>query len=310
MNPIDKVVAVWDATIERSRAKSPGFDHVWQARGRYQSMYGPRLAAAIAYYGFFAAFAVGLLGYSILGYVLGNNQAAVNTVDEYLKQNLPFLNPGAIQHARNTVAIIGLLGLLFAGIGWIDSMRSSQRAMWGLRQSPGNFVVRWLVDLGILVGLGLLLGLGLYASSGVQELAGLLLRAVGAPTRAVGLTRYLISDVLSLALNLLMSAGLLIAVPRLWASPNRMVGPTILVGVGLTMLTTLGRFYIAHTERNPAYQVAGTAVGLLLFLNLFSQLLLFASAVAATSPRGRVRDLAGGHDDDSAGRVESSATRV
>lgn len=298
MNPVSKAVAAWDAAIERSRAKSQGFDHVWQARERYQSMFGPRLAAAIAYYGFFAAFAVGLLGYSILGYVLGNNMAAVQTVDLYLRTNLPFLNPAKIQAARNTVAVIGLLGLLFAGIGWIDSMRSAQRAMWGLQQHPGNFIVRWLVDLGILVGLGGLLGLGLYASNGVQELVGLALREVGAPGGTVRLTREWVADALSLSLNLVMSAALLVAVPRLWATPNRMVGPTILVGVGLTMLTTLGRLYIAHTERNPAYQVAGTAVGLLLFLNLFSQLLLFGSAVAATSPRGRVRDLAGGRRNE------------
>jgi len=298
VNPIDRAVAAWDSAIDRSRAKSPGFDHVWQARGRYQSMYGPRLAAAIAYYGFFAAFAVGLLGYSILGFVLGNNTAVVGTVDLYLQRNLPFLNPSAIQAARNTVAVIGLLGLLFAGIGWIDSMRSSQRAMWGLQQHPGNFVVRWLVDLAILLGLGVLLGLGLYASSGLEELVGLALGAVGAPTGTVRLAQDWLGYALNLALNLLMSAGLLIAVPRLWASPNRMVGPTILVGVGLTMLTTIGRLYIAHTERNPAYKVAGAAVGLLLFLNLFSQLLLFGSAVAATSPRGRVRDLAGGRRDD------------
>jgi len=298
VNPIDRAVAAWDSAIDRSRAKSPGFDHVWQARGRYQSMYGPRLAAAIAYYGFFAAFAVGLLGYSILGFVLGNNTAVVGTVDLYLQRNLPFLNPSAIQAARNTVAVIGLLGLLFAGIGWIDSMRSSQRAMWGLQQHPGNFVVRWLVDLAILLGLGVLLGLGLYASSGLEELVGLALGAVGAPTGTVRLAQDWLGYALNLALNLLMSAGLLIAVPRLWASPNRMVGPTILVGVGLTMLTTIGRLYIAHTERNPAYKVAGAAVGLLLFLNLFSQLLLFGAAVAATSPRGRVRDLAGGRRDD------------
>jgi membrane protein len=294
MNPIDRVVAAWDAAIDRGRARSRRFDHVWQARERYSSLFGPRLAAAIAYYGFFAAFAIGLLGYSVLGFVLGDNRAVLNTVDTYLQRNLPFLNPSAIQSARNTVAVIGVLGLLFAGIGWIDSMRSSQRAMWGLEQHPGNIVIRWLVDFGMLVGLGVVLGVGLWASNLLQDLIGLVLRQVGLPAAAVDTTTAWTGEVLAAALNLLMSAALLILVPRVWVSWYRIVVPMVLVGTGLTFLTTLGRLYIAHTERNPAYRVAGTAVGLLLFLNLFSQLLLFGSALAATGTRGRVRDLAAG----------------
>jgi membrane protein len=294
VNPVDRVVAAWDAAIDQGRSRSSRFDHLWQARGRYSSMFGPRLAAAIAYYGFFAAFAIGLLGYSVLGFVLGDNHAVLDTVDGYLQRNLPFLNPGAIQSARNAVAVIGVLGLLFAGIGWIDSMRSSQRAMWGLEQHPGNVVIRRLVDLGMLVGLGVVLGLGLWASNLLQDLVGLVLREVGMPAGAVNVTRTWTGEVLAAALNLLMSAALLTLVPRVWVSWYRIVVPMVLVGTGLTFLTTLGRLYIAHTERNPAYRVAGTAVGLLLFLNLFSQLLLFGAALAATGTRGRVRDLAAG----------------
>jgi membrane protein len=294
VNPISRAVAAWESTIDRSRERSRGFDHVWQALERYRSMFGARLAAAIAYYGFFAAFAIGLLGYSVLGFVLGGNRAVLETVNGYLRQNLPFLNVAAIQAARNTVAVIGLLGLLFAGIGWVDSMRSSQRAMWGLAQHPGNFVVRWLVDLAMLLGLGVLLGLGLWASSGVQDLMGIALRWLGASSGAVRSAQEWVGEVLSAALNMLMSAGLLLAVPRVWVSWYRIVWSIVLVGTGLTLLTTLGRIYIANTERNPAYQVAGAAVGLLLFLNLFGQVLLFGAALAATSPRGRIRDLAGG----------------
>jgi membrane protein len=294
VNPVDRVVAAWNAAIDRGRSRSSGFDHLWQARERYSSLFGPRLAAAIAYYGFFAAFAIGLLGYSVLGFVLGDNRAVLDTVDGYLQRNLPFLNPGAIQSARNAVAVIGVLGLLFAGIGWVDSMRSSQRAMWGLEQHPGNVVVRRLVDLGILVGLGVVLGLGLWASSLLQDLVGLVLREAGMPAGAVNATRTWTGEVLAAALNLLMSAALLMLVPRVWVSWYRIVVPMVLVGTGLTFLTTLGRLYIAHTERNPAYRVAGTAVGLLLFLNLFSQLLLFGAALAATGTRGRVRDLGAG----------------
>jgi membrane protein len=299
VNPLGRAEAAWHRAISRSRARSYRFDHVWEARERYMTTFGPRLAAAIAYYGFFAAFAIGLLGYSVLGFVLRGDAAVVRTVDAYLAHNLPFLSPSAIQGARKTVAVAGLVTLVFAGIGWIDGMRSSQRAMWGLDQQPGNFVVRRVIDLAMLLGLGLLLAAALWLTTEIRDLARYLLLWLWPGSAAPGqrldnAALGWLGEILTVLVNLLMSVGLLLAVPRLWVSPRRMVGPILLLGVGLTVLTTAGRLYVNHTERNPAYQVAGAAVGLLIFLNLFGQLLLFSAALGAAGRRGRVIDLAGG----------------
>lgn len=292
MNVINRAVALWHRTIESLRARSARFDHIWRARQRYHSVLGPRLAAAIAYYGFFAAFALGLVAYSILGFVLAGNHAVERTVNSWLGQNLPFLDPQTIANARRTVAIVGLFGLVFTGVGWVDGMRSSQRAMWQLDQQPGNVVIRWLVDLAMLVGLGLLLALSLWVTSGINDLAGFFLSRAAADVGTSRTVLRVLGEVLSVLVNLVMSAGLLIAVPRLHVTFKRMLRPTLLVGLGLTGLNTVGRIYVSHTEHNPAYQLAGAAVGLLVFLNLFSQLLLFGAALAATSTRGRIRDLA------------------
>ncbi len=285
MNLIDRVSVAWDTAIARSRARSPRFDHFWRARERYGANFGPRLAAAIAYYGFFAAFALGLVAYSILGYVLAGNQAAVDSVNGWLQHNLPFLNGEQIYRSRTTIGVIGLVGLVFTGVGWIDGMRSSQRAMWNLDQQPGNVFVRRLVDLVMLVGLGLLLALSLWVTSGINDLAGHFL--------GDSFDRWL-GEALSVCVNFLLSASLLIAVPRLRVTVRRILGPIILVGIGLTLLNTVGRIYVTHTENNPAYKLAGAAVGLLLFLDLFSQVLLFGAALGATGKRGAVTDLAAG----------------
>ena len=45
-------------------------DHVVRAVVRYDRADGGRLAAAVTYYSFFAAFSLALLGFAILGYVL------------------------------------------------------------------------------------------------------------------------------------------------------------------------------------------------------------------------------------------------
>ena len=73
---------------------------------------------------------------------------------------------------------------------------------------------------------------------------------------------------------------------------RRLLGPAVLVGVGLELLKTLGRLYVQHTEANPTYQLVAGSVGLLVFLNALNQMVLFAAALTATSTAGRPADLA------------------
>jgi membrane protein len=299
-NLVARLEAAWQTLVRRARAKSRAINLLWLARERYGEVYASRLAAAIAYYGFFAALALGLLAVSILGYVLAGNRAAVAAVNRFLAENIPFLKSSDITNARQTVAIVGAAGLVLAGMGWVNGMSSAQRAVWHLDQEPGNVVVRRLVDLVLLIGLGLLLALSLWVTGGIQLLARDFLTWIS-PAHATATfeatTKTFLSvlgQVLSFLVNLVVAAALLAAVPRLRITPRRLLPPVLLVAVGFTLLSTVGRVLIGHTERNPAYQVAGWAVGLLVSINLFSQLLLFGAALAASSTRGRVVDLAAG----------------
>jgi len=60
------------------------------------------------------------------------------------------------------------------------------------------------------------------------------------------------------------------------------------VAGGFELLKTLGRLYVQRTQANPTYQVVAGAVGLLVFLNVVNQLILFAAALAATATTGQV----------------------
>src|SRR5689334_24021022 len=108
------------------RHRSRIFDHVSKAVLRYTEEQGGRLAAAIAYYGFFAVFALLLIGYSIFGILLDNNDDLFDIVREFLAQNLPFLNLQQVLESGRTVGVIGLVGLVWTGLGWVDAIRSSQ----------------------------------------------------------------------------------------------------------------------------------------------------------------------------------------
>ena len=277
-NPFDPVTRWYDRAVERARSRSPRFDHFWRAKERYGTAMGGRLAAAIAYYAYFAAFALAVLAYSILGYALGNSSELKGSVAEYLTMHLPQVQVEQIQGPRGTFAAIGLIGLALTGVGWVEGLRSSQRLIWGLEEQPGNLIIRRLVDLGILVGLGLLLAFSLWIVGGIERLIGMAW----------------IGMILGWLVNLLLAAALLAAVPRLRMAPRRLLPPALLVAFGVSLLTTVGQVIVRRTEHNPAYQFASSVVGLLLFLYLFSQLLLFGAAIAATSRYGRVVDLAAG----------------
>ncbi len=116
-------------------------------------MLAGRCAAALAYYSFFALFAIGLLAYSVFGFLLSFNLDLFDAVRHYLSQNMQIIDPNAILDSRGRVGLIGLVGLIFSGIGWVEAIRSSQRLIWNVEQQPGNVIVRRLVDLGVLLGI-------------------------------------------------------------------------------------------------------------------------------------------------------------
>jgi membrane protein len=111
----------------------------------------------------------------------------------------------------------------------------------------------------------------------------------GAPARWLLATLGL---VLGIGVNTLLSTAVLTALPRLRMPLRRVLGPALLVAGGLELLKTLGRLYVQRTEANPTYQVVTGAVGLLVFLNVVNQLVLFAATLTATSTAGQVTDLA------------------
>lgn len=286
---VNVVVRTWTGAVRSLRAarrRFPGFDHFCRAIELYVDMLAGRLAAAIAYYGFFAVFAIGLLGYSAFGFVLRRSVDIRDVVNDFLRQNLPFLEMDQIDQSSGTVGVVGLVVLVITGIGWVEAIRSSQRLLYGFEQQPGYIGLRQLVDLVVLVGVFLLLGLSVVAVGALEALLRRLVGGVLPPALAV------LSVLLTVVINMVLATALLVAVPRLKMPLRRLAAPVLVVAIGITLLNTAGNVWVVRTERNPAYTVVAGAVGLLVYLYLLNQLLLFGAALAATSRHGKVVDLA------------------
>jgi membrane protein len=305
---LDRLEAGFDRLVAAARHRSRIFDHGWRAQQRYFDMDAGRLAAATAYYGFFAVFAMAVVAFFIVGRVLGGNKAVVDRVQVYLQANLPQLHSDEIFAGSQQIGLIALVGLVVAGVGWVENLRSSQRALWQLQEHPGNPIVRWLVDLGVLVALGLLLIISIGIFAGVQELLYWLAGEDAQDPVRVALRGT--STLLSGVVDLILGAALLAGVPRLRMSLRRLLPSALLFAIGLGLLKTLGKLYITRTEHNPAYQLVAGTIGLLLYMYLLHQLLLFAAALAATDAHGRVKDLAGGRPRADVRSAERAAELV
>jgi membrane protein len=265
-------------------------EHLGRAFTRYQDAHAGRLAAAVTYYAFFAAFSLGLLGFAILGYVL-DDPKVLESVQTYLAQNLPRLDAQALRDARGTAGLIAFVVLTVAGVLWVDALRSSIRSIWQLNEYPGRFFMRPLIDLVVLAGLGLLLAASLAVSFGAEALLHWLL-----PTMQGRWLLTVATFLLGIGVNTVLSVAVLTGLPRLRMPLRRVLLPALLIVAGLEVIKTVGRIYLGLAAANPAYQVVTGAVGLLLFLNLLNQVILFAAALTATGTVGTVTDLAKAED--------------
>lgn len=282
MQVVTRVKDRVEHTVTGARERSELVDHAFRTKDRYSEVLGGRLAAAIAYYGFFAMFALAVVAYAVLGFLVDYQVDLQQAVEEYLRDNLPIVEADQITRGRGTAGVFGLIGLVLAGLAWVQALRSSQRLIWGMEQQPGNVILRRGLDVLVLVGLVLLLGVSFALAAGLEHLFS------GLP-----LARQL-GWVLTVGVNMVLAVALLAALPRLRISPRRLLPAAVAIAVGLFLFNTVGQFYFERVQDNPAYAVVATAAGLLVYLYVVHQLVLVAATWAATSRYGRVVDLSVG----------------
>ncbi len=289
VNLAERIEARFDRAVAAVRRRSGFVDHLWRAGERYSDVLGGRLAAAISYYAFFAAYSLGVLAYSIVGRLLGprTETGVAAALSELLEQNLPWVAATARDDGRGEFTTLAALALVVTGVGWIEALRSSMRAVWLLNQHPGHWTLRRLVDLGMLAGLGLLLTLSLLTTSGINRILDWLAPDSGVLPRAIG-------PLFEFVVNLSLAAAMLTGLSRLRLSVSRWLPAALLIAVGIQLLNTVGRLAITHTQQRPAYAAVAGAVGLLIYLFLLNQVILFGTAIAATARYGTAMDLGQG----------------
>ncbi len=276
-------------TVGGVRRRAPWLDHLIRAWSRYQSDRGDRLAASVTYFGFLSFFPLIALAFSVVGFVVDAYPSAQADLTRQINDFLPGLSDKldvtSIGNAKVATGIIGIVGLLLAGLAWIDALREAIRTMWHHNLNAGNFVKKKVVDTGILVGLGLTMAASVAVTGVSTSAMGWLLKAIGLDGSVVANVLLRIAGyALALGVDVALFLFLLVRLPKV-ATPFRQVLKGALLGaVGFEILKAVGSLLVRGATHNPVYGAFAVVVGLLIWINYLSRFTLFVAAWTVTAP--------------------------
>ncbi len=276
-------------TVKRMRQRAPWLDHVIRAWSRYQSDSGDRLAASVTYFGFLSFFPLIALAFSVVGFVVDAYPSAqadlVRQINNFLPGLSNKLDVTTIGHAKVASGIIGLVGLLLAGLGWIDALRQAIRTMWHHNLKTGNFLTKKLIDIGLLAGLGLTMAASVAVTGVSASAMGWFLRAIGLEgSTAANILLRIVGYALAIGVDIALFLFLLTRLPKV-ATPIRQVFKGAVLGaVGFEILKTLGSLLVKSATHNSVYGAFAVVVGLLIWINYLSRFTLFVAAWTVTAP--------------------------
>ena len=281
------------AKITAARQKWPWVDRVMRLNEHYGAVDGNLLAGGITYFGFLSFFPILALAFAVVGYISQVYPGANENLTTAIGQVLPGIvsdgpAPGKIsleeiQGSAAAAGLLGLAGVLYAGLGWVTSLRQGLAAafMEPAEEKP-NFVKGKLTDLAMLVILGVVLIASVGASGAVTGFAGQITEAVGLGGPVGG--------VLLWALAIMAGAGastVLFAVMYMFLAkpslPRRVLwGGAVLAAVGFEALKALAVFIIGSASGSTFTPLA-LSITLLVWINYFSRLAVYGAAWASTT---------------------------
>ncbi|WP_067968667.1 YihY/virulence factor BrkB family protein [Nocardiopsis trehalosi] len=271
-----------------ARRRRPGFDHAVRAYERYADRRGDQLAAAVTYYAFLSFFPLVAIAFAAIGYLAAFEAAARAYLERAIAELLPGIAAGLpveqIADARIGAGIIGVVGLVYSGLGAVAAMREALHQIWLKNVADGpNIVVAKLLDTLVMVVLGAAVLASVALTSVAQAATRWLLGWVGwaDSLAAVAATRVL-GAAIALAVSMLV---FLVLFSRLSGTrrPWRLLWRgALLAAVGFEVLKALGALLISGTLGNPVYASFAVLVGLLVWINIVLRTVLFCAAWTAT----------------------------
>lgn len=286
--------------VAEVRTRRPLVDHAVRMQEHYTAVKASQQAGAVTYFAFLSFFPILALSFFVVGWIAKVYPAAKRDLRHAINGLLPHLvgpKPGQIQlqdfeSAAAAVGLIGLAVLFYSGLGWLSAMRDALIIVFELpaKEQP-NFVVGKLRDVFTLVLIGVVLLVSVAVAGLVGGFSQDVLAWAGLSRELDWLVR-LLTLVLGFGANVLLffTMFVLLAEPR---TPRRSLWSGALLGaIAFEILKQLSGRLFAATQGSPAFQAFRIALILLVWINYFSRVVLYAAAWAHTSRAAREQRLA------------------
>ncbi len=276
----------WNA----ARLEHYWLDHVVRAWGRFQANNAAQYAAAITYFSFLALFPLLLLAVSVLGFVLASDKSLEATIIHDIVKNIPGTLGQDLSksltsaiNARTGVGIIGVVGVLLTGLGWIGNLRQAINAVWGLTAKKQNFVMSKVSNLLVLAGLGLgiVISLGL-ATVGTAVTDQIIDALDLGSVPGIAFFIKLAAIVLGVLGDMLIFGWLLIRLPGAEVSRRVALKTALLAAIGFEILKVVGTYTISKSAHSPTLGPFAGLLAVLIWIQLVARYLLFCAAWSAT----------------------------
>ncbi|MGZ6825547.1 MAG: YihY/virulence factor BrkB family protein [Mycobacteriales bacterium] len=269
--------------------RRPLLDHLVRTVQRYQADTGDRLAASVTFYWFLSLFPILLIAVYVTSRALGAD--AGSQVTDSLKDYLGTGTAGAVgnvvQNSAGKAGLLGLAGTLLSGLGWIDALREAIRTLWHQNIKAGNIVTRKVADVVALVGLFAVIGGSVFLSTAATAASSSVLTFLGlSDSTGAAVFTAVLSYVLGALVDVLIFLYLFVRLAKVPTPMGPVLRGAVFGAVGFEVVKALGAFYITRTttKGEATYGTFAVVVGLLLFLNLVSRLVLLAAAFVVTAP--------------------------
>lgn len=277
------------------RKQYPFFDHLMAMNEHYGKVEGSVLAGAVTYFGFLSFFPILALAFAVVGYISVAYPDARDSLITAVEQVFPgivsstgkagTISLAQIESAKAAAGIIGFVGVLYSGLGWVSGLRAALEDTFEVpRSEKRNFIVGKGVDLVALVLIGFIMIVSVGLAGVVKGAADVILKAVGLSDSPIGTP---LIWALGIVLGVCASTLLFFAMYRVLGSPDLPAKPlwqgAFFGAVGFEVLKVIVVNVIGGVGGS-AFAPLAIAITLVVWINYFSRLILYGASWAVTSP--------------------------